>query len=211
MSFPTVMALPQSAVATPAGVETALRHFSERLGRPITLYLKRDDYLSVDGVGRLVDDGLVCAIKYAVVRKDPAQDDYLRLLLDRVERHFLVSGIGERPAVVHLRDFGLSSFTSGSGAIAPRASTALLQALKEGDYERAEAIRSVFLPLEDLRDAIHPIRVLHEAVTLSGVANMGPILPHLHNLEREFWPKVREAAEALLAYDEKLQRESMLA
>lgn len=204
MSFPVVMALPQIDPATPVGVETALRRFCERLARPIILYVKRDNYLSAQAVGRLVDDGLVFAIKYAVVCPDPAQDAYLRALLDKVDARRIISGIGERPAVVHLGHFGLQSFTTGSGTIAPRASLALLRTLQSGDEERAATLRRAFLPLEDCRDRINPVRVLHDAVTLSGIADMGPILPHLHNLDAAERDEVKEAARALLSYDTSL-------
>lgn len=203
-SFPVVMALPQIDPATPVGVATALRHFAERLARPILLYVKRDNYLPAEAVGKLVEDGLVFAIKYAVVCPDPAEDDYLQALLHRVDGRRVISGIGERPAMVHLGHFGLQSFTTGSGAIAPRASLALLKTLQSEDLEQAARLRQAFLPLEDCRDRINPVRVLHDAVTLTGIADMGPILPHLHNLEAAERTKVKEAATALLAYDTSL-------
>jgi len=65
----------------------------------------------LDVVARLVDDGLCVGIKYAVVRDDPSQDPFLENLLSRVDRKFVISGIGERPAVVHLRDWKLPGFT----------------------------------------------------------------------------------------------------
>ena len=67
-----------------------------------------------------MDSGVCAAIKYAVVREDPAQDDYLAGLLRRVDRTKVISGIGERPAVVHMRDWGLPGFTTGCGCVAPR-------------------------------------------------------------------------------------------
>jgi dihydrodipicolinate synthase/N-acetylneuraminate lyase len=189
--------LPLQAQKTPAGVETGLRRFAERFGKPIVLYLKFEGYLDTGGVRRLVEDGLVSAIKYAVVRDDPIKDDYLSALVEAVDRRYLVSGIGERPAVVHLRDFGLNGFTSGSVCVAPRRSTALLGALKAEDYATAERLRERFLPLEGLRDAVNPIRVLHDAVTLAGIADMGPILPLMSNLEAEERERVAAAARAL--------------
>lgn len=204
LPFPTVMVLPQASLATQTGIETALRRFCERLGRPIILYIKQENYLFPQAVGRLVDDGLVFAIKYAVVRQKATRDVYLRALLEYVDNRRVVSGIGERPAVDHLRHFHLSSFTTGSGVIAPRASMALFQAVRTGNYDRAEEIRRAFLPLEDCRDRINPIRVLHDAVTLSGIADMGPILPHLHNLSEAERVDVREVAVALRAYDASL-------
>ena len=68
----------------------------------------------------------------------------------------------------------------------------------------AEQLREAFLPLEDLRDELSPIRVLHEAVTLSGIADMGPVLPQLTNLPASEHPRLKEAARALLAHDREL-------
>lgn len=202
MGYPTAMALPLGAPATQVGTATGLRKAAERLGRPIVLYLKWDGYLSVDLVASLVDDGLVCAIKYAIVRSNPLKDDYLSQLLEMVDPSIIVSGIGERPAVVHLRDFGLQAFTSGSVCVAPRQSTALLHCLHGRQYDEAESLRERFLSLEDLRDGIHPIRVLHDAVTESAIATMGPILPLLSNLVGEERNRVREAARELLASED---------
>ena len=201
MDFPTVMVLPLSLPATPEGVETGIRHFTERFAKPVICYLKSETYLEPEAVARLIDDGLVCAVKYAIVCEDPRQDDYLRRLLDLVDARLVVSGIGERPAIVHMREFGLPSFTSGSVCVAPRLSTRILEALHAEDYVTAEAIREYFLPLEDLRDAINPIRVLHAAVTLAGIANMGPVLPLLSDIEAGDQARVRRAAVALSAED----------
>jgi dihydrodipicolinate synthase/N-acetylneuraminate lyase len=199
--FPTVMVLPQTFPATPRGVETGLRRFAEAYGRPFVLYLKSEGYVTAEAAGRLAADGLICAVKYAVVRQDPAKDDYLRAILDRLDRDIVVSGIGERPAITHLRRFGLISFTSGSVCVAPRLSMRLLRALKAEDDAEAERLRALFLPLEDLRDGISPIRVLHDAVALAGIADTGPILPLLHNLDEEDRPRVAQAARDLLAAD----------
>jgi dihydrodipicolinate synthase/N-acetylneuraminate lyase len=117
-----------------------------------------------------------------VVRDDPSDDDYLEGLLHRVERDRVVSGMGERPAIVHLRDFGLEGFTTGSGCVAPAVCTALLGACQASDYDEAERLRALFLPLEDLRDAWGPARVLHHAVELAGIAATGPIPPYVSAL-----------------------------
>ena len=64
----------------------------------------------------------------------------------------------------------------------------LLRLLAEGRYDEADSARRRYLGLEDCRDGISPIRVLHDAVTLAGVADMGPMLPLLTGLsaaERE--------------------------
>jgi dihydrodipicolinate synthase/N-acetylneuraminate lyase len=201
MGFPTVMVLPLGFPATPSGVETEIRRFVESFGKPIILYIKFEGYLEPEGVKRLVDEGLVYGIKYAIVRKDPTVDDYLTKLLGLIDRRYVISGIGERPAVTHLRDFGLNGFTSGSVCIAPNRSTQILRALKVGDHATAEAIRTRILPFEDLREAISPVRVLHDGVTLAGIAEMGQIFPLMSSLSPAEAETVAPAARDLLAYD----------
>jgi dihydrodipicolinate synthase/N-acetylneuraminate lyase len=204
-AFPTAMVLPLTFPATPDGSEKAIRMFAESYGRKVIVYIKAENYLTPAHVARLVDAGVVAAIKYAVVRDDPTEDPLLRALLDRVDPKIVVSGIGERPAVAHLRTFGLAAFTSGCVCVAPRGSKRILEALHAGDYAIAEAIRAAYLPLEDLRDAHSPIRVLHEAVTLAGIAEMGPMLPQLSNIGAAHAGAIRAAAQALLAHDKGLQ------
>ena len=58
----------------------------------------------------------------------------------------------------------------------------------------AESLRSAYLPFEDLRDATSPIRVPHEAVTIAGIAPMGPLLSQRSNLGVEHHPAATEAA-----------------
>jgi dihydrodipicolinate synthase/N-acetylneuraminate lyase len=202
--FPTVMILPLAFPATSDGVATGIRHFAERLGKPVIVYIKADNYLEPAKVAALVRDGLVSGIKYATVRTVPLQDDYLRALLDVVDRRLVVSGIGERPAIIHLRDFGLQGFTSGSVCVAPNSSMKILALCKAGRWAEAEEERAAFLDLEDCRDAFSPIRVLHDAVTLAGIADMGPMLPMLSNLPESQRAKVRDAALALRQHDEQL-------
>ena len=205
-TFPTAMVLPQTFPATADGSERAIARFAEAFGRPVIVYIKAENFLTPAHVARLVDAGFVAGIKYAVVRPDPVQDPFLRELLERVDRALVISGIGERPAPAHLRHFGLAAFTSGSVCVGPRGSTRLLAALKAGDWDTAATLRAAYLPLEDLRDALSPIRVLHEAVTLAGIADMGPLLPQLSNIEPAHHAAIRAAAQALLAHDRGLAR-----
>lgn len=180
--FPTAMALPQSFPATGDGVETGLRHAHQAFGRPLIAYVKSDGYLSPAALSRLVDEGAVFAVKYAVVRTAPEEDAYLGALVDAIGAERVISGIGERPVIAHWQRFGLRAFTSGSVCVAPTLSSRILRALQQGDIETAQAIREHFLALESERDAISPIRVMHDAVTAAGVADMGPMLPLLSNL-----------------------------
>ncbi len=182
MPFPTAMVLPQRFPVAPEGVATGLRKLAEAYGKPLIAYVKDDGYLDTGDIGRLRADGAICAVKYAVVREHPEVDPYLEAVLDGVDRSLVVSGIGERPAVAHLTRFDLAAFTSGSVCIAPGLSTAILKALKRADRAEAERLRALFLPLEDLRDRYSPLRVLHEAVRLAGIAETGPLQPFLANL-----------------------------
>lgn len=180
--FPTVMVLPQRFPVASAGVATGLRRIADAYGKPIIAYVKDLGYIEPADLARLADDGVLAAIKYAIVLDDPAEDPYLRTLLGHVDSKLLISGIGERPAITHWTKFGLRAFTSGSVCVAPALSRAILRALKAGDERQAESIRTLFLPLEDLRDAHSPLRVLHEAVRLAGIADTGPLLPMLANI-----------------------------
>ncbi|WP_321928168.1 dihydrodipicolinate synthase family protein [Paraburkholderia guartelaensis] len=202
--YKTAMVLPLSGFTTPAGVETGLARIADTAGIPLTLYIKSEDYVDVDTLVRLIDRGTLIAVKYAIVRKDPANDPYLRRLLESVPASKVVSGMGERPALVHVRDFGLAAWTTGSGCIASNAIMALLKAAKEGRAEEAQRLYDAFMPLETLRDNISLIRVLHDAVTLSGIADMGPILPLLSQSPAEALPAIGDAAKALLAFEQKL-------
>ena len=117
--LPTAMVLPASAAFSEGGVESGLRRFADRLGKPFILYLRAETYLSPAGIERLVKDKLVKAIKYGITREEPRRDGYLSELIRRVGAEMIISGMGERPAIVHLAEFGLPSFTSGSVCIAP--------------------------------------------------------------------------------------------
>ena len=203
-SYQTAMVLPLGGFTAPAGVEAGLTRIADTAGIPLTLYIKSEDYVDVDTLVRLIDRGTLIAVKYAIVREDPSNDPYLRRLLQSVPASKVVSGMGERPALVHVRDFGLAAWTTGSGCIASNAVMALLKAAKEGRAEEAQRLYDAFMPLETLRDDISLIRVLHDAVTLSGIADMGPILPLLSQSPAEALPAIGEAAKALLAFEQKL-------
>src|SRR5690606_20689059 len=112
-AFPPAMLLPMSFPYTDAGLADGIRRFSDALGKPVVVYLKSSGYLAPQTVAGLVEEGRIVALKYAVVRDDPADDPYLSALLAAVDSRWLVSGIGERPAITHFRQFGLKSFTSG--------------------------------------------------------------------------------------------------
>jgi dihydrodipicolinate synthase/N-acetylneuraminate lyase len=201
--FPCAMALPCGDPRDAKGLETGLREIAESANTPLILYLKEennfgaDKEAGLDVVARLVDEGVCVAIKYAVVRQNPTEDAYLDSLLKRVDRARVISGIGERPAVVHMRDWRLPGFTTGSGCVAPRLSGQIFEACVKGSYETAEGLRAEFLPLEDLRDAWSPAKVLHFATQLAGIAETGPVAPFLSQLSEERLKELAPVARAL--------------
>lgn len=180
--FPTTMVLPHTILTTSKGVESGIRKFAEALGKPIVLYIKYDNYLEPENAQNLVNDGLVSWIKYATIRDNPAEDDYLKKLTSLVDPSIIVSGIGEQPAITHLKNFGITGFTAGCVCLRPDLSQKMLKAIQADDLDTAEKIRQTFEALENLRNSINPVRVLHDAVTLAGIADMGPALPLLSNL-----------------------------
>ncbi len=209
-AVPCVMTLPCGDPRDAAGLEVGLREFAHAADTRLMLYLKEetnmgaDRMAGLDTVAQLVDEGICIAIKYAVVREDPSQDRYLDQLLKRVERRKVISGIGERPAINHLRQWGLPGFTTGSGCLAPALSAAVFSACRAGDYAEAERVRSRFLGLEDLRDAWGPARVLHHALELAGVAATGPIPPFVSELSPEQKNRIQPVAQELLTQQQEL-------
>jgi dihydrodipicolinate synthase/N-acetylneuraminate lyase len=189
--FPCVMVLPCGDPRDAEGLERGYREIAAAANKRLIVYLKEENNLGghreagLDAVARLVDDGICIGIKYAVVRARPEQDAYLEALLERVDRKLVVSGIGERPAVVHLRDWKLPGFTTGSGCIAPRLTQMIFEACRAGEFEQAEDLRAAFIPLEDLRDLWGPAKVLHAATQLAGIARMGDIPPYVSALTSE--------------------------
>jgi 4-hydroxy-tetrahydrodipicolinate synthase len=202
MPFPTAMVLPHRFPATPAGVATGIRRLADTYGKPVIAYVKDDGYIDAAHLGKLDDDGAICAVKYAIVRDNPKEDAFLDDMLSVVDKDIVISGIGERPAIDHLTKFELGAFTSGSVCVGPASSTAILKAIKRGDLKEAARLRELFMPLEDLRDGISPLRVLHAAVHLAGIADTGPLLPYLSNVtDAKQLADIERAAKALLAAD----------
>ncbi|MBJ3777907.1 dihydrodipicolinate synthase family protein [Acuticoccus mangrovi] len=200
-AFPTAMVLPVARPFpfTEDGVVDGIRRAAARFGRPLTVYLKNEAALCPASVAALLREGTAAAIKYAIDRPDPADDAFLDALLDAVgSADRIVSGMGERPVIAQWGK-GLRGFTSGSVSIAPALSTAFKAALEAGRPDEADAIWQRLRPLEDLRDEISQIRVLHEAVDQAGIAATGPMLPLLSRLGAADAARVRDVAKALLS------------
>ncbi len=183
------MLLPCNDPRDARGMEIGAREIAEAAGLPLILYLKSEDafgadrHAGLDAIGRLIRDGVALAIKYAVVRQILRRIRTCDALLERVDPKQVLSGIGERPAIVHLRDFGLGGMTTGSGCIAPKRCSEFFAACRSGDWARAEQLRQIFMPLEDLRDAWGPARVLHHATSVVRHRTDGPDSP----IRRRHW------------------------
>lgn len=199
MRFPVAMALPMTGPQTADGVARGLQDFAAAAGVKLIVYIRSENYVAPEALGRLVEQGAVFGIKYAVPRRTIEQDAYLDALIAAVGRARIVSGFGEPPAVPHMRLFGLAGFTAGCVCLAPALSMQLLRTLQAQDWAAAERLLPHFAPLEDLRERGNNIRVLHTAVTLSGLADMGPILPLLTEADPALHEEIRAAARALLA------------
>jgi dihydrodipicolinate synthase/N-acetylneuraminate lyase len=201
--FPAVMHLPCGDPRDAAGLEQGLEEFVQRSATPLILYLKDEGNFGpdreggLDAVARLVDKRLCVGIKYAVVRPDPAVDAYLDSLLKRVDRRIVLSGIGERPAIVHMTQFGLPGYTTGSGCIGASPTQRMFELLVSGQVDAATALRQRFLPLEDIRDSLGPARVLHSATTVSGICDCGPVPPFVSELSRQQVASLSSALEPL--------------
>lgn len=197
MPFVTAMVLPQREIADEVGIIEGLKRVVDCMGKPIVLYLKYDRWLSPEAVGQMFSDGQISWIKYAVVREKPSNDPYLREILQQVPKEIVVSGMGEQPAIVHMRDFGLGGFTSGVVCVRPDFSARMFEAIQFQQWGQAETYREAFCELENLRNAHSPIRVLHAAVSASRVADVGPILPLAGRLETNVLASTESAVERL--------------
>lgn len=201
MKFPTAMVLPMQFPQTPEGVEVGIRDFVQRAGIPVVIYIKTADYLPPAVLARMGEAGELVAIKYAVPRPDYHVDPYLTEILKGFDHKRVVSGFGEPPALPHLEGFNLAGFTAGCVCIAPAISMNLLRLMQRRDFAGAAKAMAAVKPLEGLREQHNAIRTLHEAVTLSGIADMGPMLPLLSNLDKSLHPAIQAAARDLLAME----------
>lgn len=181
-AFPTAMLLPMRGVADRKGVARGIGRIAAAMGKPLIVYYKDIGYLDMADLKALFADGTLCALKYGVLVPDPAIDPELSAILATIDRDLVISGSGELPVVAHAQTHGLRAFTSGCVCIAPKQSMAILDAITRGDFAAAMAVRKSFLPLEYAREQHSPIRVLHAAVALAGVARTGPIAPMLSDL-----------------------------
>ena len=75
----------------------------------------------------------------------------------------------------------------------------MLAALRACEYEEVNRIREIFQPLEDLRNEINPVRVLHAAVNEAEIASTGPLLPFMSDVTDVQRAQIGAVARTLLA------------
>ena len=202
--FPTVMILPTRDMTTSIGIANGIRRFVDYLGKPVVLYIKNEDFIETIEVKKLMEEGVLSFIKYALVRNNPIDDPFLKELIQNLGSTRIVSGMGEQPVLAHKKEFNLnSSYTSGCVCIAPRLSMEMLQALQKDDLDLVETIRKKFELLEGLRNTINPVRVLYAAIKLTKLADTGPLLPMMSKISDSQAAKVAKAAMDLLKNEEK--------
>jgi len=200
--FPVALLVPMGAPLTHDGMGTALRRFHAECGVQLLAYIKTDGYIPAALLGNLVAEGVVFGVKYAVPRQPGEADPYLAAIVAAIGADRVISGFGEPPAIPHMLDDGLAGFTAGCVCIAPAMSMALLEALKRGDRAEAERLLRPMQALEALRGGHGEIRVLHDAISHSGLAGMGPLLPPMSHVDAAHQDAIAKAARDLLAAEQ---------
>ena len=177
-----VMLLPTAFPSDPRGVAEGARRLADSLGFGLVLYLKRDGYIDPEALGRLVEDGTVGFVKYAVERAEAGTDAYLDAVIAAVGIGKLASGMGETPIHDHLGRRRLATYTSGAACVAPAAANELLALYRAGRDAEAPRLSAPFLAFERLRTRIGGVATLHDAIGLAGLGDFGPLSPMLSNL-----------------------------
>lgn len=179
-----IMLLPMAFPADSEGIAAGVRRIADRLGHGVVFYIRRANYIAPATLARLVDEGAVRMVKYAVEQDEPATDPYLDELIQSIELDRIASGMGETPVLDHIATRKLATFTSGAICLAPRAALALLPRLKAGQMDALRDEIGPFLDFERVRKRYGGIQVLHEAVSMQ-ICNMGRPLPMLSALTAE--------------------------
>ncbi|MBD0417530.1 beta/alpha barrel domain-containing protein [Oryzicola mucosus] len=193
-----VMLLPVAFPSDSHGVGDGIRRIAARLGFGVILYLKRELYIRPAVLEKLVAEGAVRFVKYAVERADPGEDEYLDSIVAAIGADLVASGMGETPTMNHIGRRGLATYTSGAVCIAPAAAMALLGRLRAGGLANDEPELATFLEFERVRMQLGGIQVLHSAVTASGIADMGPIMPLVSLVKERNMPEVMPVLKELL-------------
>jgi dihydrodipicolinate synthase/N-acetylneuraminate lyase len=208
LGFRNVMVLPTAFPADPKGVANGVRRLAHAFGSGLVLYLKRENYVDPDDLASLIAEGAVTFVKYAIERTDPTQDTYLDAVLSAVGAAHVASGMGETPIHDHLGRRALTTYTSGAVCIAPTAASKLLELYKSGRSAEALELSHPFLEFEKIRARLGGIQVLHDGVSLSGIANAGPLMPMVSNLDAQSQAAVQPVVDALVQAEARVKEQS---
>lgn len=179
------------------GTADGVRRIVDRLGFPVIVDLSRENYIRPVTLVKLFDEGAVSFVKYSVARRDPADDPYLDAVIKIAGKERLLGGLGETAAFDHIHRRQLPTVVSGAAAIAPAAVVHLLEALRAGDAGLARRLLVPFHEFDRIRRMHGATQVLHNAVSATGIAATGPLIPMLSSVKAHFMDEVREAAKAL--------------
>lgn len=139
--------MPLTGVADPDGIYTTYLQMGERLGREFgtrfLLYMRIKSHR--DTIIRLINDS-----EHFVGVKVGTSEDDIRPLIDGVgDSGIVMWGIGDR--CTRAAELGAKGHTSGIAIVAAKASDALNNAQRRGDFETSRQVEQAVVALEDLR------------------------------------------------------------
>lgn len=193
-----VMLLPLHYPADTHGTGDGVRRIAERLGFGVIVDLCRENYLRPVTLRKLRDEGAVSFVKYSVRRDNPEDDAYLDRVIEVMGRERVVSGLGEAAVLDHVGKRGLPAYASGAATLVPEAVLRLRSMLQSGDLAAVRRMLMPFLEFERLGMALGSIQVLHDAVSVAGIAEMGPQIPMLSPVKAKFRDDLEWAVAQLL-------------
>jgi 4-hydroxy-tetrahydrodipicolinate synthase len=164
---------PPDPFRAPRGVAAYVARVAEAAdGLPVVLYL-RDDSGGMDAIAALCAIPGVAGVKWA-------SPNLMTLAAARRAAPHLawICGLAE-PWAPPMHALGARGFTSGVINVAPHLSMAVLRALREGDFEAANAVIAAIEPFEKLRAAEGNganVSVVKAALALRG-EGVGPARP----------------------------------
>jgi hypothetical protein len=191
------MILPRRGITTSASVATAVASPS---GRPALLYIAHTATSNRRTSPPSIATGPSARLSTRpFARRHRARDDYLRRLTQHVDPRKIVNGIGEQPAVVHLRDFKLGGYqrlcVRGAAAVTREAMLAACFAaigVRRNGSEASSRSRTCETPSTPIRACFH------EAVEAAGIAATERcLLPLLSNVGDKDRPAIAAAALSL--------------
>lgn len=196
--FSNILILPILGPSDTHGTADGIRHIVQRLGHGVTVDLVRDNHLRPVTLAKLRDEGAVVAVRYCVPATNPGDDGYLDRVVEVMGVQQVISGVGEPAALDHLHVRKLGGMTSGVAALLPTRVRAVVAALGADQPGEARRLLAPLLELERVREMLGPVQVLHDAVSHSGIAAMGPQMPMLSPVKAKYRAAMEAAVAALL-------------